>query len=176
MKRTPSAWSAARPGPGRRVGLKEEIDLQMGTLSKSLGVSGGYICGSRNLIDWLINRARSFIFSTAPPPALARSRDRPRFDSWLRKRASGASSSGRRIVRCASSSRRAATAFGKPTAAIIPWMVGRRAAAHSISRGLQQEDFLFRRSAIQRWPRSCAAPDNGQRRHSEAQIESLGRS
>ena len=43
----------------------------MGTLSKALGVSGGYICGSRNLIDWLINRARSFIFSTAPPPALA---------------------------------------------------------------------------------------------------------
>jgi glycine C-acetyltransferase/8-amino-7-oxononanoate synthase len=43
----------------------------MGTLGKALGASGGYICGSRALIDYLINRARSFIFSTAPPPAAA---------------------------------------------------------------------------------------------------------
>ena len=43
----------------------------MGTLSKALGTSGGYICGSRNLIEWLINRARSFIYSTASPPAIA---------------------------------------------------------------------------------------------------------
>jgi 8-amino-7-oxononanoate synthase len=51
--------------------VSEEIDVQMGTLSKALGASGGYICGSRALIDWLINRARSFIYSTAPPPATA---------------------------------------------------------------------------------------------------------
>jgi 8-amino-7-oxononanoate synthase len=48
-----------------------EVDVQMGTLSKALGASGGYICGSRDLIEWLINRARSFIYSTAPPPAVA---------------------------------------------------------------------------------------------------------
>jgi 8-amino-7-oxononanoate synthase len=51
--------------------VSEEIDVQMGTLSKALGASGGYICGPRTLIDWLINRARSFIYSTAPPPAIA---------------------------------------------------------------------------------------------------------
>jgi len=51
--------------------LNEDIDVQMGTLSKALGTSGGYICGSRDLIEWLINRARSFIYSTAPPPAIA---------------------------------------------------------------------------------------------------------
>jgi len=49
----------------------EDVDIQMGTLSKAFGASGGYICGSRSLIEWLINRARSFIFSTAPPPAIA---------------------------------------------------------------------------------------------------------
>ncbi|CAN5657617.1 8-amino-7-oxononanoate synthase [soil metagenome] len=53
--------------------LTAQVDVHMGTLSKALGVSGGYICGSRSLIEWLVNRARSFIFSTAPPPALAAS-------------------------------------------------------------------------------------------------------
>jgi 7-keto-8-aminopelargonate synthetase-like enzyme len=49
----------------------EDVDIQMGTLSKAFGASGGYICGSRDLIEWLINRARSFIYSTALPPAIA---------------------------------------------------------------------------------------------------------
>ena len=51
--------------------VSDSVDVQMGTLSKALGASGGYICGSRSLIEWLINRARSFIYSTAPPPAIA---------------------------------------------------------------------------------------------------------
>jgi 7-keto-8-aminopelargonate synthetase-like enzyme len=51
--------------------LSDDLNIQMGTLSKALGASGGYICGSHNLIEWLINRARSFIYSTAPPPATA---------------------------------------------------------------------------------------------------------
>jgi 8-amino-7-oxononanoate synthase len=50
--------------------LADKVDIQMGTLSKALGCSGGYICGSRRLIDLLVNRARSFIYSTAPSPAL----------------------------------------------------------------------------------------------------------
>ena len=54
-------------GLADQLGLAAEIDIHMGTLSKALGVSGGYICGPRRLIDLLINRARSFIFSTAPP-------------------------------------------------------------------------------------------------------------
>jgi 8-amino-7-oxononanoate synthase len=51
--------------------LDRDVDIQMGTLSKALGASGGYICGSHTLIEWLINRARSFIYSTAAPPAIA---------------------------------------------------------------------------------------------------------
>jgi 8-amino-7-oxononanoate synthase len=51
--------------------LANDVDIQMGTLSKALGASGGYICGARNLIEWLINRARAFIFTTAPPPGIA---------------------------------------------------------------------------------------------------------
>ena len=53
------------------LGVAGEIDIQMGTLGKALGSSGGYICGSRVLIDFLVNSARSFIFSTAPVPSAA---------------------------------------------------------------------------------------------------------
>ena len=47
--------------------------IQMGTLSKALGGLGGFVCGSRELIDFLVNRSRSFIFSTALPAALCAS-------------------------------------------------------------------------------------------------------
>jgi 8-amino-7-oxononanoate synthase len=58
-------------GLADELGAAARIEVQMGTLGKALGSSGGYICGSRTLIDYLINRARSFIFSTAPVPAAA---------------------------------------------------------------------------------------------------------
>ena len=56
-------------GIAEKLGVSDQIEIQMGTLGKALGASGGYICGSRALIDLLVNRARSFIFSTAPVPA-----------------------------------------------------------------------------------------------------------
>jgi len=58
-------------GLADELGVGGQIEIQMGTLGKALGASGGYICGSRVLIDYLVNRARSFIFSTAPVPAAA---------------------------------------------------------------------------------------------------------
>jgi 8-amino-7-oxononanoate synthase len=60
-----------RRGLAEELGVSNQIEIQMGTQGKALGASGGYICGSRALIDFLINRARSFIFSTAPVPAAA---------------------------------------------------------------------------------------------------------
>jgi 8-amino-7-oxononanoate synthase len=58
-----------RRGLAEACELAHRVEIQMGTLGKALGAAGGYICGSRPLIDVLINRARSFIFSTAPVPA-----------------------------------------------------------------------------------------------------------
>lgn len=58
-------------GLASELGVAGEVDIHLGTLSKALGVSGGYVAGSRGLVDLLVNRARSFIFSTAQPPALA---------------------------------------------------------------------------------------------------------
>ena len=60
-----------RRGLAEESGMSGQIEVQMGTLGKAVGASGGYICGSRLLIDFLVNRARSFIFSTAPVPAAA---------------------------------------------------------------------------------------------------------
>jgi 8-amino-7-oxononanoate synthase len=64
-------YGEQRRGLAEEHGVSSQIEIQMGTLGKALGASGGYICGSRTLIDYLINRARSFIFSTAPVPAAA---------------------------------------------------------------------------------------------------------
>jgi len=60
-------------GPGGRgsvaaAGLSGEVDLVMGTLGKALGSYGAYVCASRELTDFLVNTARPFVFSTAPPP------------------------------------------------------------------------------------------------------------
>jgi 8-amino-7-oxononanoate synthase len=58
-------------GLAAELGLQERVDFQMGTLSKAAGLSGGYLACSTAWRDLLVNRARSFIYSTAPPPALA---------------------------------------------------------------------------------------------------------
>jgi glycine C-acetyltransferase/8-amino-7-oxononanoate synthase len=63
-------------GPGGRgsvaaAGLSGEVDVVMGTLGKALGSYGAYVCANRETTDYLLNTARSFVFSTAPPPSVA---------------------------------------------------------------------------------------------------------
>jgi 8-amino-7-oxononanoate synthase len=60
-------------GPGGRgtvadLGAEEEVEVVVGTLGKALGCYGAYVCASREIVDYLVNTARPFIFSTAPPP------------------------------------------------------------------------------------------------------------
>ncbi|MDP9322395.1 MAG: aminotransferase class I/II-fold pyridoxal phosphate-dependent enzyme, partial [Acidobacteriota bacterium] len=52
-------------------GMHGRVDVQVGTLSKAIGALGGYVAGSRNLIEFLYQRARPFLFSTSHPPAVA---------------------------------------------------------------------------------------------------------
>lgn len=56
-------------GTVKHFGLEDKIDMQMGTLSKAIGVIGGYVAGSKQLIDWLKVASRPFLFSTAVSPA-----------------------------------------------------------------------------------------------------------
>src|SRR4029077_11512326 len=124
--------------------LSEEVDVQMGTLSKALGASGGYICGARTLIEWLINRARSFIYSTAPPPAIAA----PPFAAvdFL----ASAEGEERRLllwerIRLMQQLLPRAGLKGEAVAArsaIFPWIVGDEQATLNLASELQSDGFL----------------------------------
>jgi 8-amino-7-oxononanoate synthase len=124
--------------------LNEDIDVQMGTLSKAIGASGGYICGSRNLIEWLINRARSFIYSTAPAPGIAAAAlaavnflssaegEKRRLLLWKRIE----------LLRDLLPMNAMNTKGSNASSAIFPWIVGDEQAALDLASALQNEGFL----------------------------------
>jgi glycine C-acetyltransferase len=68
-----SSGVLGRAGRGTvdHFGLHGRVQVQVGTLSKAVGVLGGYVCGSRDLIDYLYQRGRPFLFSTSHPPSVA---------------------------------------------------------------------------------------------------------
>lgn len=127
-------------GAAADAGIADRVDLHMGTLSKALGSAGGYIAGRRELIALLVNRARSFIFSTGPGPA-----------------ASGAAREALRIARAepdrrarvlarASALRTGLRALGLPvpegTTPIIPVRVGDEAATLDLAAALLRRGVL----------------------------------
>src|SRR5213076_3187957 len=124
--------------------LSDDVDVQMGTLSKALGTSGGYICGSRDLIEWLINRARSFIYSTAPPAGIVSAAlaavnflaspegEERKLLLWKRIR------SMQELLPNNGLNKKGNAA----NSAIFPWIVGEEEAALDLTSALQGEGFL----------------------------------
>lgn len=127
-------------GAVEAAGLTGRVDVVMGTLSKALGSAGGYVAGRRDLIEYLRNRARTYVFDTAPAPA-----------------AVGAAREALRIARAEPARRARALALahtlaqelgalgyaaGEPAAAVVPVMVGDAAEAFALSARLREAGVL----------------------------------
>jgi 8-amino-7-oxononanoate synthase len=119
-------------GLAEALSLQGRIEFQMGTLSKAAGLSGGYLATSAAWRDLLVNRARSFIYTTAPPPALAHAA----MDSLAIIR----SAEGNRL-RQQLRTNIDLIAPGHPSA-VVPVVCGSNEAALETSRRLDEEGFL----------------------------------
>ena len=119
-------------GLAAALGLEARLDLQMGTFSKAAGLSGGYVCASRAIIDLLVNRARSFIYSTAPSPALAAT-IHDGLDLVCGTRGDE--------LRAVLAAHRESFQPGAPSA-IVPLILGENEAALAASAALQERGFL----------------------------------
>ena len=124
-------------------GLSESIEIRMGTLGKAVGAAGGFICGSRRLTELLVNKARSFIFSTAPSPAVSAA---ARAGVELIQGAEGQSLRGQLWQRV-DELRRAAGALGWETpaepSAIFPLIAGGEAKAVATMERLREAGFFI---------------------------------
>jgi glycine C-acetyltransferase/8-amino-7-oxononanoate synthase len=121
-------------GLASNLGIAHRVDIQMGTLGKALGAAGGAICGSRALIDFLVNRARSFIFSTAPGAASAAAAIEA-----IRLLESGEAAP---LIERLWFNLERFNPSKRPASAIVPHLVGDEAAAISRSERLREQGFL----------------------------------
>ncbi len=118
-------------------GLSSQVEIQMGTLSKAVGVSGGFITGRRELIQLLTNRARSFLFTTAQPAVLAAAASASlkilQSEEGEQRRLSMFSNIAlfHRLVKC-----------GNPRSPIFPIPVGDEGTALKLSKQLEENGFL----------------------------------
>lgn len=139
-------------GLAEELNLTHQIDFHMGTLGKAAGVAGGYIAASRNWIDLILNKARSFIYSTAPPPAQA-----------------AAAQEAIEIIRSSEGTTLRAKLWENihffhhntslpqtPQSPIIPWLVGESEAALILSQKLNKDGFLIPAIRYPTVPRNTA--------------------
>lgn len=122
-------------GLSDELGMLHEVDVHMGTFSKSFGVYGAYVCGSRTLIRWLINKARPLIYSTALPPSLVTGITAAlalvQAEQWRRERLFSFSASFRsRLLH-------AGFRVGTGNSPIVPVIVGDNEAALRFSKALE---------------------------------------
>ena len=122
-------------GTAAAQGVEARVQVQLGTLSKAFGAAGGYVAGSAELCEWLRNRARTFVFDTAPSPAVV-----------------GAALAGIRVARAEPQRRERATALAQrlagalrlpsPAAAVVPLQFGAPDAALAAQAALEAAGLL----------------------------------
>ncbi len=162
-------------GLAAELGVDQQVELHLGTLSKAFGLSGGYLAASRQVIDLLINRARSFIYSTAPPVHLAHALS-VILDLIRSDRGDALRSQVRSNAR-QTHSHLAETGIASPPGpgAILPVILGEASRAMEISGSLREAGFLI---PCIRYP--TVARNSARLRitlsalHSPAQINALG--
>ncbi len=120
--------------------LHGRVDIQVGTLSKAIGVLGGYVCGSRDLIEFLYHRGRPFLFSTSHPPAVAAA-CLAAFDI-LESEPERIENLWRNTKYFKENLRSAGFQTGASETPITPIMVGEAAKAHAFSQALFEEGVL----------------------------------
>lgn len=133
-------FGASGRGACEEFGIEERVDIHIGTLSKALGSIGGFVAGRRTLIDWLVNKARPYIFSTALPPAVAAAsltaleivRDEPERRDELRERAAG----------LRESLEAAGWNIGPSASQIIPLVIGSPERTMTLAESLRKAGFL----------------------------------
>lgn len=123
--------------------VSDQVDVMVGTLSKALGGIGGFIAASRDIIDWIVNTAGAFIYTTALPPAVCAGAMAAltlvQSDEGRRRRERLLEHAAR--LRHQLENNLGANIAGS-TSQIIPLMVGEATAATELSQRLQQEGFL----------------------------------
>lgn len=124
------------------LGCHGRVDIQVGTLSKAIGSIGGYVCGSRDLIDFLYHRGRPFLFSTSHPPSVTATcqaafelLDSPAGEKLVKRLWSNTKFFKRKLKRLGFDT-------GKSETPITPIMVGDAAKAFEFSRQLFDEGLL----------------------------------
>ena len=122
-------------GTAAAQGAEARVHVHLGTLSKAFGAAGGYVAGTAELCEWLRNRARAFVFDTAPPPPVA-----------------GAALAGLRVARDEPQRRERATALAQrlagalrlpsPAAAVVPVVLGTPGEALAAQAALEEAGLL----------------------------------
>jgi len=125
-------------GLAEELGIQDQIDFHMGTLGKAAGVAGGYLATSQKWADLIVNRARSFIYSTAPPPAQARAATA----SINLIQSNEGKQLRDKLWQNIQLFREATKMSGTCQSAIIPWMIGASEEALAISSGLRDRGFM----------------------------------
>lgn len=121
-------------GLAEQFGIQDQIDFHMGTLGKAAGVAGGYIAASQPWIDLMVNRARSLIYSTAPPPAQATAAA----ESIRLIRSDDGHALRKQLWKNINTFQNAAKLAHPSRSAIIPWMVGESHDALALSSHLRE--------------------------------------